>query len=194
MSTVDGQPLILFQPETEAKDRACGDCTLCCKLVPVKAIQKPRDEWCPHCDKKAGCTIYAERPEECMLWSCIWLSDANQPEALKPRRTHCVFDRLIDHVRISGEDLPVFQLWVDTAYPTAFRKPALLKEIDRLGKLYGCATLARIGYKGILIVPPSISKREQFIEIEAPLTPPETWGEPEDWQLRAYEQRYGKSP
>lgn len=42
--------------------RSCAGCTLCCKLLAVEALAKPRAKWCPHCDSKQGCTIYETRP------------------------------------------------------------------------------------------------------------------------------------
>jgi hypothetical protein len=36
--------------------RACGKCTLCCKLMPVlldDGTDKPEGQWCKHCEK--GC-------------------------------------------------------------------------------------------------------------------------------------------
>lgn len=50
--------------------RSCEGCTLCCKLMEVEPLGKPRAEWCPHCDQKAGCRIYEERPEACRTFYC----------------------------------------------------------------------------------------------------------------------------
>jgi hypothetical protein len=50
--------------------RSCEGCTLCCKLMEVEPLNKPRAEWCPHCDQKAGCRIYGERPEACRIFYC----------------------------------------------------------------------------------------------------------------------------
>ena len=63
------KPLKLLEPRKPAADRTCGICTLCCKAVPVEALRKPRDRWCPHCAKGKGCTIYPTRPDHGFLFS-----------------------------------------------------------------------------------------------------------------------------
>ena len=54
------------------KTRSCGDCTLCCKLVPVPALQKEGYEWCKHCAIGEGCKIYKDRPLDCQGFECFW--------------------------------------------------------------------------------------------------------------------------
>jgi hypothetical protein len=61
--------------------RECGNCTMCCKLIEVREIAKPRNQWCKHCTPKKGCGIYQDRPSTCREWYCGWrtlrfLSDA----------------------------------------------------------------------------------------------------------------------
>lgn len=174
------QPAIVT-PQNKA-DRQCGDCTLCCKLVPVRSIEKPRDTWCQHCDSKRGCKIYDDRPNDCRVWSCLWLIDGNAHEKVFPRKKHCVFDVMTDLVSMGGQDRQVFQLWVDPAYPLAYRDPDIRREIDRLGRMYGLPTIVRLRYRGILVVPPSLT-RAGFLEKEAQLAPEQEWGD-DAWQSR----------
>jgi hypothetical protein len=47
---------------TPSAKRACGDCTLCCKVMAIEALAKPAGSWCRHCKPGQGCAIYAERP------------------------------------------------------------------------------------------------------------------------------------
>jgi hypothetical protein len=54
------------------KTRSCGDCTLCCKLVAVPALQKEGYEWCKHCAIGEGCKIYKDRPLDCQGFECFW--------------------------------------------------------------------------------------------------------------------------
>ena len=35
-------------PDDPALPRACGACSLCCKLLPIAALDKPHDRWCMH--------------------------------------------------------------------------------------------------------------------------------------------------
>ena len=56
--------------------KACGACTLCCKLLAIAALDKPEGVWCPHVAVGKGCTIYADRPHECRKFHCGYLSSA----------------------------------------------------------------------------------------------------------------------
>ena len=166
--------------------RQCGDCTLCCKLIPVKELDKPRSVWCQHCEPGKGCMIYEKRPEECRNWSCQWLYDGEMPEEIQPHKVKCVFDTLLDHVRVENNEWrPVFQLWVDPSYPAAYRQKRIRDQVERLGALYGCPTVARIGYRAILLLPESVTGRD-FEERATVLLPVEEWDR-DDWQTAHYE-------
>ena len=73
--------------------RECGDCTLCCTLLPVKYFDKPANTPCKHCD--VGCTIHAIRPDVCRSYNCEWLLGELQ-EDMRPDKTHVVMERLPD--------------------------------------------------------------------------------------------------
>ncbi|MDA0654229.1 MAG: hypothetical protein O2905_05725 [Proteobacteria bacterium] len=64
--------------------RVCGDCTLCCKLLPVAALDKPRFEWCRHCDKGRGCGIYDDRPDACRTFACSYLVSPGLGDEWRP--------------------------------------------------------------------------------------------------------------
>lgn len=53
--------------------KSCGDCGLCCKLMGVTALQKPAGKWCRHFSRTDGCRIYADRPDDCRVFNCLWL-------------------------------------------------------------------------------------------------------------------------
>ena len=42
--------------------RACGTCSLCCKVLSVFELAKPAGKWCTHCRPGNGCDVYATRP------------------------------------------------------------------------------------------------------------------------------------
>jgi len=74
----------------ELKPRECGDCQLCCKLMNVPGL-KENDEWCKHCDRGVGCSIYTspEKPQSCSDFLCLWRLDVPNfkdilPESLRP--------------------------------------------------------------------------------------------------------------
>ena len=53
-------------------ERSCGDCKLCCSTMAVYELDKPRGECCKHVNGK-GCGIYADRPQSCREFECLWL-------------------------------------------------------------------------------------------------------------------------
>ena len=93
-----------LQPATPVAGRACGGCTLCCKLLPVAEIDKPAATWCPHCELGVGCGIYADRPHGCRVFYCGWLVNDNVAPHWRPRDSRMVIDfqplknRMVVHV------------------------------------------------------------------------------------------------
>ena len=53
--------------------RSCGTCTLCCKVLEITEIGKPRGTWCPNCNVGKSCKIYDHRPDECRTFYCGYL-------------------------------------------------------------------------------------------------------------------------
>jgi hypothetical protein len=100
----------------------CGSCSLCCKVMSVEELDKPKNTWCSHCEKGKGCQIYhsPERPASCQAFTCLWLltqkldnPSLRLPERYRPDRTRVV-------VEIPG-NLPYRAaiFWTDSAYPAA---------------------------------------------------------------------------
>jgi len=80
--------------------RACGTCTLCCKVMKIAVLGKPVDRWCPHCAVGRGCAIYADRPGECAAFTCVWLSTPGLGEEWRPARCKIVlvYDERDNHL------------------------------------------------------------------------------------------------
>ena len=72
--------------------RQCGDCSLCCKLLGIPELDKPKDVWCPNFLAGAGCRIYADRPASCHNFVCRWLSDPMMGPEWKPSVCKMVVD------------------------------------------------------------------------------------------------------
>ena len=67
--------------------RECGDCSLCCKVLDIDALNKPAGKWCQHCRPgDGGCSIYQTRPATCRDFACGWLVIARLGEEWKPSR------------------------------------------------------------------------------------------------------------
>src|SRR5882724_2041221 len=54
-------------------DNKCGTCTMCCKLLFVNELKKPKNTWCEHCAIGTGCKVYQDRPASCAGFKCLWL-------------------------------------------------------------------------------------------------------------------------
>ena len=108
-------------------NRVCGDCTLCCRLIPVEALGKAAGKRCKS-QRATGCAVYATRPLSCRSWSCRWLLGDALP---RPDRAAYVVDPSPDYVEgkvLDSEEvrrIPVIQIWVDPRYPDAHRDPML---------------------------------------------------------------------
>lgn len=121
--------------------RACGDCQLCCTLLPVVALKKAGGAVCRHQKLHVGCAVYRgpEMPEECSLWSCRWLINDDATELARPNESHYVIDVMPDYITIQDKQagprqLQVVQIWVDPRHPDAHRDPALRRWIRKRAK------------------------------------------------------------
>ncbi len=112
--------------------RACGDCTLCCKLIGIDALNKPAGSWCPHCAPGKGCTIYAERPAECRTFHCSWLTTPNLGPEWRPTKS-----KMVLCIEGGGNVLAV---WVDAGDPGAWRRDPYFRQL----KEYAIAEADRI--------------------------------------------------
>lgn len=95
--------------------RHCGDCSLCCKLIRVDAFSKSPGTWCIHCAPgRGGCTIYAERPNECIDFYCAWMVSPNLGDHWRPNRC-----KIVLRVESDGK---LIAAHVDPADPGAWRR------------------------------------------------------------------------
>lgn len=76
--------------DAPAPDRSCGTCTLCCRVLEIRALDKPAGILCRH-NTGTGCGIYPERPEACARWHCLWRRIDALPDALRPDRSGVMF-------------------------------------------------------------------------------------------------------
>ena len=81
-------------PETivahPAPGRACGPCTLCCKVYDVPAVASVAGQWCRHTRAGRGCAIHATRPEHCRSFHCLWMTESWLGPEWKPDRSKMV--------------------------------------------------------------------------------------------------------
>jgi hypothetical protein len=160
--------------------RECGDCQLCCRLVPLDdnprnarpwaaAFQKPANTKCPHQRYGCGCSIYPTRPLSCQLWNCRWLK--GEDTGSRPDRAHYVVDVMPDWVIADDGDgeqeVQVIQIWIDPKHPNAHRDPKLRAYIET----QNLPALVRNGNdSAVFLVPPLLSRERQWIEKTSEMT------------------------
>lgn len=152
--------------------RRCGSCTLCCKLLPVRELNKGAGERCKF-QRHTGCAIYARKPPACGLWSCMWLVGTDMGDVPRPDRAHYVIDPMPDYIVIrdnatgEGEKVPIIQIWMDPKFPDAHRDPALRAYLERRG----APALVRLDNESAAVVlfPPECSHDNQWHEVKSGL-------------------------
>jgi hypothetical protein len=153
--------------------RQCGDCQLCCRLLPVGSLNKAAGQRCRHQRHHKGCVVHARLAQispECQWWNCRWLVNDDAAELSRPDRSHYVIDVLPDFVTlrndVTGErqDFEVVQIWVDPHHPDAHRDPALRAWLLRRGA-EGVAALIRYSdLDGFALFPPNMSTDGEWHE------------------------------
>lgn len=151
-------------------ERRCGDCTLCCKLLPVREMNKRAGERCQH-QRHTGCAVYRKpgMPMSCSMWSCRWVVNDDTGELRRPDRSHYVIDMMPDFVTVvddeTGERTPleVVQVWVDPKHRDAWQDPALLDYLARRGEEGKAALIRYSNREGITVIPPAMTSDGQFL-------------------------------
>jgi hypothetical protein len=150
-------------------NRQCGDCQLCCKLLPTPEIGSPANTRCKHQKHGVGCAIYARRPLSCQLWACGWLlpEDHDTHDLPRPDRAHYVVDPMPDYITMTWTDgrtpehIPVVQVWVDPDYKDAHRAASFRHWLDR----QGLPAIIRFNERdGFVLFPPSVTGGEGWRE------------------------------
>ena len=67
----------------------CGDCTACCTLSVVEALNKKAGVECSFCTNNR-CEIYGDHPQECKDFECAYLQGGNNIE-LRPDKCGIMF-------------------------------------------------------------------------------------------------------
>ncbi len=116
--------------EEQAKTaRGCGDCSLCCEVLKIDELQKPKDQWCKHCLPGAGgCSIYETRPTCCRTFACMWLIDPILPEEWRPTRSKMV-------VRVAASEKQGWlscEVHVDPEFPDIWKSEPYRRHLREL--------------------------------------------------------------
>jgi hypothetical protein len=145
--------------------RKCGDCQLCCKLLPVRELGKGANQRCRHQRFAKGCAVYRQSgmPASCALWNCRWLVGDDTADLPRPDHSHYVIDIMPEFITLrnneTGEKMPfqVVQIWLDPKFPDAYRDPRLRTYLLRRGR-EGIIALIRFNASdGMTLWPPQIT-------------------------------------
>jgi hypothetical protein len=153
--------------------RRCGDCSLCCKLLPNVALKKPAGKPCRYQRHGKGCTIYPTRPQECQFWSCRWLASSEETAGMRrPDRAHYVIDALPDTIRLvnneTGEptEFEAIQIWVDPAFPKTQHDPELRAYMLKMAQEHSMPTLLRWSNRvGTAVFPPPLNADHEWHQV-----------------------------
>ena len=164
------QPRTIFDADRKGT-RRCGDCQLCCKLLPVRSLKKKASERCKYQKVGKGCMVYQQPgfPVECHVWSCRWLlQEAGTENMHRPDRAHYCLDVMPDYVTIviDGSErinVEVIQIWCDPGFPDAHRDPALRAYLES-NRLFGLVRFNES--KAIHLMPPFASQDRKWHEIK----------------------------
>ena len=106
-----------------APGRACGPCTLCCKVYAVPDVQSPAGQWCRHARTGKGCGIHADRPQHCRSFHCLWMTESWLGPEWRPDRARMVLS--LDPVSRS------MNVQVDPGQPNAWRRDPYHAQLQR---------------------------------------------------------------
>ena len=131
--------------------KACGACSMCCKLFDVDWLEKPKPagQWCHHCRPGHGCAIWQQLPEKCASYYCIWRIDAALGPEWKPDRARFILTH-------AHHDAPLAVI-LDPASPDAHRREpywsALLKTARQHLEGRGSTIVVYRGLRRSLLMP-----------------------------------------
>ena len=129
--------------------RSCSGCTMCCKTLSITDQQKPKDLWCPKCDVGKGCSIYPDRPQECVTFYCGWLTIPGWIDPKwRPAQSKIVLLSELEGNRMAAH--------VDPGSPMAWRDEPFYSDLKRWAAMAAPSmgqVVVQIGRRVIVILP-----------------------------------------
>ena len=106
---------------TPLGERACGTCTLCCRLPYIDALATRAKDWCRLCIDGEGCRIYEQRPQLCRDFLCLWRTDAALGDAWDPARSRMMIYRQGPQITVLVDpDFP--EIWKQAPYAETLQR------------------------------------------------------------------------
>jgi uncharacterized protein len=120
--------------------KACGECSLCCKVLEIAELAKSAGKLCEHCLNAGSgrCGIYANRPQVCRDYECSWKGDREMSPRLRPDRTGTIL--------MEDPDSDEYRAVCDPEKPFAWLTPLVFKHLVAMAKS-GRIVVAKAGLK-----------------------------------------------
>ena len=106
-----------------APGKACGTCTMCCKVFRIPEVDKLAGQWCRHVLQGRGCGIHDTRPDVCRQFFCYWMQNGSLGPDWRPERSKFVLYR-----EMKGKRLVVA---LDPSVPSAWRREPFYAQFKR---------------------------------------------------------------
>jgi hypothetical protein len=149
----------------------CADCDGCCRVFEVKEVQKPFGEPCKHLGSTVlgpGCRIYADRPQACQNYVCLWLDSQRRKDT----------ERMAENLRPNvckvvmgwpwGEDRETLFVYPYPSHPNAWRIPPVSDHLrmilSRGGKIVVVTGKHRIALRGDMAIIGTEDEFEQYLK------------------------------
>ena len=130
-----------------APGRECGACALCCKVLTIAALHKPRNVWCGNCKPGKGCGIHSTRPDECRDFFCVWMADGGFGPEWRPDRA-----KFMMAIEQTGSQIIIH---CDPSAPGAWRNEPYYSTINAWARMQGTRreVLVKTGKKMVFVAP-----------------------------------------
>jgi hypothetical protein len=120
---------------------------MCCKLMAITELDKPRGTWCVHVRRGAGCAIYSGRPPSCASFDCGWLVWPDAGEHWFPLKSKMV---------IVFENDRFMAIHVDPSTPNVWKVAPYHDDIRRWARAVsarGQQIAVIVGHRTIMVFP-----------------------------------------
>jgi hypothetical protein len=134
-----------------AAGKACGSCTMCCKLFDVDWLGKPKPagQWCHHCNPGKGCSIWSDLPPECGSYFCVWRIDPTLAQEWRPDRARFILTH-------AHQEAPL-AIIVDPGLPDAHRREPYRSQLAKTAQGIldgrGSTIVVFVGHRRFLLFP-----------------------------------------
>ena len=114
MSFSDSRPPTPAEIGVRGEPKACGGCTLCCKVLGIGPNGKAPGALCEFAVVSSGCSVHPTRPGNCRGFQCIWTLAEPLGEDWRPDRAGFLISPRPDPAEI--------QIVLDPDLPAAWRR------------------------------------------------------------------------